>query len=235
MILYPAIDLLEGAAVQLVGGRPDDVRVRVDDVAGLAAGFSAAGFRALHVVDLDGALGRGTNRELIERLAAGPLPVQVGGGLRTTADVDAVLELGAARVLVGTRGLLDPDWLGALAERHPGRIVVAADTDGAQLLVRGWTEPAPIGLAELFAATADRPLAGYLVTDVAREGRMTGARVDLFSRLVSAAPHPVMAAGGIASVDDLRQLERAGVAGVVLGMSLYTGRLGASQLEEFLT
>lgn len=235
MILYPAIDLLGGEAVQLVGGKTDSVRVRVTDIAGLVKGFARDGFSALHVVDLNGALGSSENRAALRTIIReSVLPVQVGGGLRTTEAVDSLFDAGAARVLIGTRALIDGRWLSVIARRHPGRVVVAADTDGAHLLVRGWTATIPMSLEELFEATAPLPLAGFLVTDVPREGRLGGVRPDFYADLVRRAPHPIVAAGGITTVADLHALRTAGAEGCVLGMSLYTGRLTATDLKEFL-
>lgn len=235
MILYPAIDLLDGAAVQLEGGDVRSLRFRVTDVIGLARRFATEGFSRLHVVDLDGALGTGRNRDRLVELVSGPLPIQVGGGLRTTADVDALLDLGAERVIVGTRAVVEPDWLRRVARRHPGRVVLAADTDGRRVLVRGWTETAPLLLDDLLDRAATLPLAGVLVTDVPREGRLRGARHRFFRRLASRTAHPLLAAGGITTREDLAALRAGGVAGAVLGMSLYSGRLAAAALREYLS
>ncbi len=229
MIAWPAVDLKGGRAVQLVGGRPETERVSLPDPVTVARRWVGLGFRALHVIDLDAALGTGSNRGLIEEIvAAVDVPVQVGGGIRDDALLDAYLAAGAARVIAGTRAVRDRAWLRAAAERHPRRVVVAADARDGQVLVRGWTEGAGLELIGFVRALAALPLAGVLVTDVSREGRLAGADAALFGDVVAACAHPVLAAGGIATVEDLRRLAQAGVAGAVLGMSLYAGDIAAS-------
>ena len=229
MIAWPAVDLKGGRAVQLVGGRPETERVSLPDPVAVARHWVELGFRALHVIDLDAALGTGSNRSLIEDiLAAVDVPVQVGGGIRDDELLDAYVAVGAARVIAGTRAVHDRAWLRAAAERHPDRVVVAADTKAGQVLVRGWTEGAGLELTGFVRELAPFPLAAVLVTDVGREGRLAGADAALFGDVVAACAHPVLAAGGIASVDDLRRLADAGVAGAVLGMSIYAGDLTTS-------
>lgn len=229
MIAYPAIDLRGGRVVQLVGGRPEEERVSLPDPLEVAARWRDAGFRALHVVDLDAALGHGSNRAAVERLLAeSGLPAQVGGGIRDDATAAALLDAGAARVIVGTRAVTDRAWLEALAARHPGRVVVAADVRGDEVVVHGWTAGAGLGALEFLESLAPLPLAAILVTDVAREGRLAGVDADRFGALAAATRHPLQAAGGIASLDDLRALAARGVAGAVLGMSLYTGAVDAA-------
>jgi len=224
LIAWPAVDLKGGRVVQLVGGRPQDERVSLADPLAVARHWLELGFRGLHVIDLDAALGTGSNRESIEAiLAALDVPVQVGGGLRDDALVDGWLAAGAERVIVGTRAVCDREWLQRAALRHPHRVVVAADTRAGDVLVRGWTEGAGIDLLEFVASLAGLPLAGILVTDVSREGRLAGADAALFGKVVAATAHAVLAAGGIATLEDLRRLADAGVAGAVLGMSIYAG------------
>lgn len=235
MIAWPAVDLKGGRVVQLVGGRPGSERVSLPDPVAVAGQWVERGFRALHVVDLDAALGTGSNRGEIEAILAGvAVPVQVGGGIRDDALADAYLAAGAARVIAGTRAVRDRPWLAALAARHPLRVVVAADTRGGEVLVRGWTEGAGLALLPFLRELAPLPLAGILVTDVGREGRLTGVDAALFGDVVAAASHPILAAGGIACLEDLRLLAAAGVAGAVLGMSIYAGDLDApSVAREF--
>jgi phosphoribosylformimino-5-aminoimidazole carboxamide ribotide isomerase len=234
VIAYAAIDLRGGRVVQLVGGRPEDERVSLPDPAGIARQWIGHGFAALHVVDLDAALGEGTNTGAVADVirAAVDVPVQVGGGVRTTETAAALLDAGAARVVVGTRAIEDGAWLEALASRWPARVVVAADVRDGVVLVRGWTTAARLPLDRLLPRLAPLPLAGVLVTDVSREGRMSGVDVPLFRRLAAATPLPLLASGGIAGVQDLVALEQAGAAGAVLGMSLYTGALDAAAVAR---
>jgi phosphoribosylformimino-5-aminoimidazole carboxamide ribotide isomerase len=229
MIAYAAIDLRAGRVVQLVGGRPADERISLPDPAAVARAWIEAGFAALHVVDLDAALGTGSNDAAIDAVldAAGAVPVQVGGGVRTSGHADRLLERGAARVVVGTRAIEDAAWRAELAEGRPGRVIIAADVRGEAVMIRGWTAEADITAPALLESLAPLPLAGVLVTDVAREGRMSGVDGDRFTRLCEVSPHPLIASGGVGDAGDLAALARAGAAGVVLGMALYTGALDA--------
>jgi phosphoribosylformimino-5-aminoimidazole carboxamide ribotide isomerase len=237
VIAIPAVDLRAGRAVQLVGGRYDAERVSLPDPAAVARGWQDAGFTALHVVDLDAALGLGDNRGAIAAiLESVRVPVQVGGGVRDDDAAAALLGLGAARVVVGTRAVEDRPWLETLCARHPGRVIVAADVRDGIVVTRGWTAGADVDGEAFVASLEDLPLAAVLVTDVSREGRMVGADADRFAGLAAASRHPLQAAGGIGGVDDLVALERAGAAAVILGMALYTGTLEpATILREFAT
>lgn len=229
MIALPAVDLRGGRCVQLVGGRPEDEPISLPDPVEVARRWWSTGFRSLHVVDLDAALGDGDNRTLVRRIvSATAATVQVGGGLRDDPTVAAVLEAGAARAVVGTRAVEDRPWLEALARRHPGRIVVAADVRDGVVQRRGWRESAGLAVETFLTGLAELPLAGVLWTDVGREGRMEGFDREATAAVIEASPHPLQASGGIASLDDLEALEAMGAEGAVLGMALYTGTLEAA-------
>lgn len=234
MIVYAAIDLRGGRVVQLVGGELDDERVSLPDAAAVASGWVAAGFTALHVVDLDAALGLGSNASDVDAViaASGAAHVQVGGGIRTTERVRELLEAGAVTVVVGTRGVTDRVWLEEIATRWPDRVVLAADVRGDDVVVQGWKAAAGITIEALLGSIGDLPLAGVLVTDVAREGRMSGADIQRFRQFAEMSPHPILASGGIAGPADLEALSRAGVAGAVVGMALYTGALNAAAVTR---
>jgi len=226
VIASPAVDLREGRCVQLVGGRPEDERISLPDPLEAAKRWGARGFSRLHVVDLDAALGRGDNREVVRRILDGvEAEVQVGGGIRDAGAVDGLLDDGARRVVVGTRAVKDPEWLAERAGEHPGRVVLAADVRGERVVVRGWTEEAGYTVDELLERVGELPLAGILCTDVGREGRMEGVDRASVRGVLDAARHPVWISGGIRSMDDLSFLDDAGAAGAVLGMALYTGVL----------
>jgi phosphoribosyl isomerase A len=232
MRIFAAVDVRGGEAVQLVGGRPDAERIRIPDPAAVARQWLERGFRHIHVVDLDAALGQGDNAQAVAAIAAavrGQAMLQVGGGIRDDAAVAGALELGADRVVVGTRGVEDPDWLRAAAAAHPGRIVLAADVMGGVVLSRGWTEATGLDAVAVLQRLDALPLAAILVTDVDREGREEGGDAALFGRLVAATRHPLLAAGGIATARDLANLTAAGVAGAVLGMALYSGRIDPAE------
>lgn len=233
MIATPAVDLRGGRCVQLVGGRPEDERVSLPDPVAVARDWWERGFSALHIVDLDAALGQGDNRDVIAAVAsATPAETQVGGGVRDAGAIDAVLSLGAARAVVGTRAVDDPAWLTAAARRFPGRITVAADVRDGMVLRKGWTEGTGLALEDFLATLADFPLAGVLCTDVGREGRMEGIHRPSVARALVASPHPMWISGGVTTLDELEFLADAGAAGVVLGMALYTGTLDADAVAR---
>jgi phosphoribosylformimino-5-aminoimidazole carboxamide ribotide isomerase len=233
VIAIPAVDLRAGACVQLVGGAPDAERVRLPDPVGAARRWAELGFSRLHVVDLDAALGVGSNATLIDEiLDATPAVTQVGGGVRDDDHVAALLRAGATSVIVGTRAVEEPEWLGAIARRHVGRIVVAIDVRERHVVVRGWARTLPLDVSHAMRALDSLPLGGVLVTAVHREGQMRGPDADLIEDVVRASPVPVIAAGGVGTMSDLRRLADCGVAGTVIGMALYTGTLDASAVAD---
>ncbi len=232
MIAIPAVDLREGACVQLVGGAYDAERVRLADPVAAARRWREAGFRSLHVVDLDAATGRGDNRGAIAALLAEGGDLQVGGGVRDEDTLAGLLEAGASRVVVGTRALEDLPWLAEVSTRHPRRVVVAVDAREGRVATHGWTRTQPRDAVAALLELAVLPLAGVLVTAVEREGRMLGPDLDLAGRAVRAVPFPVHASGGIARPEDLRALRARGVHAAVLGMALYTGALDPRAIAE---
>jgi len=233
MRVIPAVDLRGGACVQLVGGDPAAERVRRADPLAEAVRWRALGYDVLHVVDLDAALGEGSNAALVAALAALPgLAVQAGGGLRDDSALDAVLAAGAARAVVGTRALADPAWLAAAAARHPGRLVVALDVRGREVVTHGWRAGSGRDVRDALDALAALPLAAVLVTAVHAEGRMAGPDVELVKEVVVRSPFPVQASGGVSGTADLTRLAAAGAAAAIVGMALYTGALsGRAQTE----
>ncbi|MBI4539354.1 MAG: 1-(5-phosphoribosyl)-5-((5-phosphoribosylamino)methylideneamino)imidazole-4-carboxamide isomerase [Gemmatimonadetes bacterium] len=233
MIAAPAVDIRGGRCVQLVGGDPAAERVNLPDPVAVARHWWDLGFRTLHVVDLDAALGSGDNRALVaEVLAATPATTQAGGGIRDDETAEHTLAVGATRIVVGTRAVDELEWLVRLATRHPGRVIVAADVRDRRVLRRGWTETSALDLATFLAALCDLPIAGILCTDVAREGRMGGIDLGAAEPIIAAAPAPVWISGGIRTLEELRALRAAGAAGAVLGMALYTGTLDARAVAE---
>ncbi len=233
MIAIPAVDLKGGRCVQLVGGRPEDERISLPDPVEVARGWWLLGFRSLHIVDLDAALGSGDNLATVETVAAATSAVtQVGGGVRDDARADELLASGADRVVVGTRAVTDSAWLEALALRHPGRVVVAADTRDSYVVTRGWTERTGLTIADFLERLAGLPLAGVLTTDTGREGRMQGMDRVAVARTLHWTTHPVMVSGGVTTEDDLAWLDEAGAYGAVLGMALYTGTLDAEHVAD---
>lgn len=233
MQVIPAIDLREGACVQLVGGDYAEERVRLADPLAVARGWADAGFGLLHVVDLDAATGRGSNDALIERLLAARIArIQLGGGIRDDDAIERAFARGAERVVLGTRAIEDPGWLAAAALRHPHRIVLAADVRAGAVVARGWAHSLGMTAEDAAAATASLPLAALLVTAVDREGRLAGPDVGLIRGVVARTATPVIASGGIARVRDLEALAAAGAAAAVVGMALYTGAIEPLTLPE---
>jgi phosphoribosylformimino-5-aminoimidazole carboxamide ribotide isomerase len=191
------------------------------------------GFADLHVVDLDAALSKGHNRELIQGIVnATGATVQVGGGVRDTEGVEKILALGVERVIVGTRAIDDPQWLEEAANEYPNRILVAADIRGGMVLRKGWTESSGIPLEELLGRLQPLSLAGILCTDVSREGRMEGIDLPAAEAIVQGTSHRVWISGGITTMAELRALDRAGAAGAVLGMAIYTGVISPEEVAE---
>lgn len=231
MIAIPAVDLRDGACVQLVGGSYRQERVRLDDPIEVARSWERHGFGRLHVVDLDAATGRGSNLDLVRSLIADvTVPVQVGGGVRSGALVEELLEIGATQVIVGTRAVEEIEWLAGVAGRHPGEIIVACDVRGRRVASRGWTRTLPLDVLDAVEELNELPLGGLLVTAVHLEGQMAGTDLPLMEDVVEASRVPVFAAGGVSSVQDLRALEYRGVAGAVIGMALYTGALDPTMI-----
>lgn len=236
MIVYPAIDLRGGRVVQLIGGRPERERVSLSDPMAVARRFAEQGFRALHVVDLDGALQEGGNAPVIRSIIGTvDIPVQVGGGVRSDETLRRWLAAGATRVIAGTRAIEDRAWLEGAARRFPGRLVVAADVRDETIVTHGWKRSSGLPLADFLVAVDALPLAALLVTDVRREGRLVGVDAALFGALASTSRAPIIAAGGIRSLQDLRALDAAGIAGAVVGTALYTGAIDPGAVtEEFI-
>jgi phosphoribosylformimino-5-aminoimidazole carboxamide ribotide isomerase len=233
MIAIPAVDLREGACVQLVGGEYTNERIRLVDPVAVARDWARYGFRRLHVVDLDAATGRGSNGDIVAELMRDTAAeLQVGGGVRSTEQVDDLLSSGARAVVVGTRALEDADWLVRLATTYPNEIIVAADVRDRRVVTRGWTRTLPREIVDVTEELSTLPLAGLLVTAVHREGRMQGADLFLMEDVVESASFPVYASGGIASSSDLRALADRGVSAAIVGMALYTGALDPWQTAE---
>jgi len=226
MIAIPAVDLRGGACVQLVGGSYAQEKVRLDNPLEVARSWEHHGFARLHVVDLDAATGQGSNLRLVRDLISeAGVPVQVGGGVRSSELVEELLEAGAMRVIVGTRAIEEPDWLAGLASRHPGEIIVAADVRERRVTTRGWAHTLPVDILDLVEELNAFPLGGLLVTAVHREGQLQGTDLPLMEDVAELSHVPVIASGGITTMQDLRALEHRGLAGVVIGMALYTGAL----------
>jgi phosphoribosylformimino-5-aminoimidazole carboxamide ribotide isomerase len=237
--LIPAIDVLGGRCVRLAQGRYDAATVYGDDPAAVAARFAAHPIRRLHVVDLDGArAGRPVNRDAVRSIvsAAAGVPVQLGGGLRDAAGVEAALATGIDRVVLGTAALRDPPLVRRLAARFPGRVAVGIDARAGRVAVEGWLETSDAEATDVARRFEDAGVAAIVYTDIARDGMLGGPDLEATARLAAAVAIPVIASGGVASLEDVRRaaaLASRGVAGVIVGRALYTGgvELGRA-LEE---
>ncbi|MBI1796547.1 MAG: 1-(5-phosphoribosyl)-5-((5-phosphoribosylamino)methylideneamino)imidazole-4-carboxamide isomerase [Candidatus Eisenbacteria bacterium] len=240
MIAIPAVDLRDGACVQLVGGSYADERVRIADPLAAARAWMDLGFTRLHVVDLDAATGAGSNGEAIAAILYEAdrrgVDVAVGGGVRDDEAIARLIAAGARHVVVGTRALIEPEWLARAAARFPDRLILAADVRGRKIATHGWAQTLDDDVVAVARRAATLPLAALLVTAVHREGRMEGPDLDLIRDVAAVSTAPVLASGGIASLDDLRALAGCGAAGAVIGMAFYTRALDpAAAREEFAT
>ncbi len=236
MQVIPAVDLRDGACVQLVGGSFAEERVRLDDPVDVARRWIEKGFRELHVVDLDAAADKGSNRSLVDEILTLPgAAFQVGGGIRDSSTIEDLLSAGAGRVVVGTQAAEEPGWLESICARFPGRIVLAADARNRSLVTRGWSKTHGRSVTDFICDFRTLDLAAVLVTAVHVEGKMAGPDVRLIEDMISAADGiPVQASGGIGSLSDLRALAEVGANAAITGMALYTGALDVTDiLEEF--
>jgi len=235
MDILPAIDLLDGRCVRLIQGRYDRVINYDNDPLEVAGRFACSGARWLHVIDLDGArAGEIRNLAAVRRIVAETgVQVQFGGGVRDEAAIDAALEAGARRVIVGTRALQDWDWFERVARepRHAGRIALGLDARVGKLAVAGWTRDTEKTALEVVRAVADWPLAGLVYTDIGRDGLLLGPNLNVIEMVARAATVPVFASGGVVDLEDVLALSRIAVQGVVIGRALYEGSL---KLEDAL-
>jgi phosphoribosylformimino-5-aminoimidazole carboxamide ribotide isomerase len=236
MQVIPAIDLRDGACVQLVGGSYADERLRIADPLAVAENWQELGFGRLHLVDLDAATGRGSNRETVRAIldARGPTQVQCGGGVRNLDAITELFDAGASEVVLGTRAIEDRPWLDDVVLRYPNRIIVAADTRGRQLVTRGWSETNELTIVDFVEELGSLPLAAILVTAVDKEGRMEGPDLVLMEEIILRSKAPLQASGGVRSIDDLHALDELGVSAAIVGMALYTGAMDTQTIiEEF--
>jgi phosphoribosylformimino-5-aminoimidazole carboxamide ribotide isomerase len=231
--LYPAIDLKDGACVRLLRGEMDAATVFNTDPADQAAAFAGMGFTHLHVVDLNGAFeGKPVNRDAVAGiLKATSAPVQLGGGIRTRAQIDAWLEAGISRVILGTVALRDPELVKTAARALPGRIVVGIDAKEGMVAVEGWAETSNMRATDLAKAFEGCGVAAIVATDIGRDGLKTGVNVPFTADLANAVTIPVIASGGVRSVEDIRLLRASGapIAGTILGRALYDGDIDAGE------
>jgi phosphoribosylformimino-5-aminoimidazole carboxamide ribotide isomerase len=227
VLILPAIDLRGGQCVRLRQGDYDQETVFGDDPAAMARRWVDQGATYLHLVDLDGARqGRPVNGESVCRIVrASGVPCQFGGGLRTEGHVAEALGWGLARVVLGTRALQDPGWCERLCRRFPGRVALGLDARQGRVATDGWQHVSDCSALELARRCAAWPLAAIVYTDIARDGMLKGPNVEATAELAAAVPVPVVASGGVTTLDDVARLARHGLAGCIIGRALYEGRL----------
>jgi phosphoribosylformimino-5-aminoimidazole carboxamide ribotide isomerase len=230
MILFPAIDLKDGRCVRLKRGAMEEATVFNDEPAAQAAIFEAQGFEWLHCVDLDGAFaGRSVNQAAIQSIRARiKLPIQLGGGIRDRAGIEAWLAAGISRVILGTAALRDPALVREAARAHPGKIAVGLDARDGRVAVEGWAETSELTALDLARRFEDAGVAAIIFTDIARDGMLKGVNVEATAALAAAIHIPVIASGGVAGIEDVESLIAArepNILGVVIGRALYDGRI----------
>ncbi|WP_334060674.1 1-(5-phosphoribosyl)-5-[(5-phosphoribosylamino)methylideneamino]imidazole-4-carboxamide isomerase [Limimaricola cinnabarinus] len=238
MILYPAIDLKDGQAVRLLRGEMDKATVFNDDPAAQARAFVEAGTEWLHLVDLNGAFaGEPVNGAAVEAiLAACPgVPAQLGGGIRDMKTIETWIEKGLARVILGTVAVENPDLVREAAKAFPGKVAVGLDAREGRVATRGWAEETDVMVTDLAKSFEDAGVAAIIYTDIARDGAMAGPNVTATEDLARAVSIPVIASGGVSSLDDLKALKSTGViAGAISGRALYDGAIDLGEALALL-
>ncbi len=240
MNLYPAIDIKDGYCVRLLRGDMNAATIFNNDPADQARAFAETGFKWLHLVDLNGAFeGRPVNADAVASiLEATDLPAQLGGGIRDMETVERWLDAGVRRVILGTAALADPDLVFAACKRHPGRIVVGIDARDGRVAVEGWAKTSTVKTLDLALKFEDSGVAAIVYTDINRDGAMSGVNLEATVDLAFALTTPVIASGGVSSINDLLELkanEDAGIEGVICGRALYDGRIEPAEALAILT
>ncbi len=230
MLVIPAIDLKNGQCVRLKQGQFDDVTVFGNDPVQIAKRWQAEGAEWLHVVDLDGAVGRSPkNFDVIRAIVKSVrIPVQVGGGIRNPETISKYLEIGVARVILGTIALANPRLVIDAANKYPDRIALGIDAKEGKVAMEGWTKLSSRSPLEIARSFSDYPISAIIYTDIHRDGMLSGVNVEGTKRLAEGIPIPVIASGGVATLDDIKSLlplESVGVIGVITGRAIYSGTL----------
>ena len=234
MYIIPAIDLRDGKCVRLIQGQYDRQINYHDDPVEQARQFSADGAQWLHIVDLDGAkLGRPVNTRTISAIAAlGQLKIEVGGGLRDEASIKQLLDLGVERAIIGTKAVSDFEWFSEMANKFTGKIVLGLDAKGSKVATHGWTQDSTKTVLEFATEAAKLPLAAIIYTDIAKDGMMSGPNFERTKALVEAVDVPVVASGGVNTVEDIKKLTEFSPEAAIIGRSLYEGTLKLTDAIE---
>ena len=239
MILFPAIDLKDGECVRLKLGDMNEATVYNTDPGAQALSFEEQGFKWLHVVDLNGAFaGESVNGSAVEAiLKATKNPVQLGGGIRTLADIEAWISKGLSRVILGTVAVRDPDLVKQACKEFPGKVAVGIDAKGGKVAVEGWAEASELGVIEMAKQFEGAGVSAIIYTDIDRDGILTGINWSSTIELANAVAIPVIASGGLASLDDIHRMTECDAAileGAITGRALYDGRIDAAQALNIL-
>ena len=231
VLIFPAIDLRDGKCVRLRQGDYAQETVFADDPTIMARRWVSQGAQWLHLVDLDGAkAGRPINGGSVQAIVqAAGVPCQVGGGLRNEADIATALAWGVARVIVGTKALKSPTWFRSVCERWPEQVVLGIDARDGQVATEGWLETSEIAALDLAQRCTGSPLAALIYTDIGRDGMLAGPNVEAMAAMAAAVTVPVIASGGVTTLDDIRQLAARGLAGCIVGRALYEGRIDLTE------
>jgi phosphoribosylformimino-5-aminoimidazole carboxamide ribotide isomerase len=230
MIIIPAVDIKNGKCVRLLQGRMDDETVYSDNPQAMASKWTRLGAQFIHVIDLDGAFAKipqnmGSIRKILQSVN---VPIQLGGGIRNEETVRIYLEMGVKRVIIGTGAIKKPEFVKKVCKTYPGQIVVGIDARNGKVAIDGWTQTTRIEAMELAKEFEDCGVAAINFTDIHRDGMQTGPNLDAILRLAEAVSIPVVASGGVSSIEDIKNLlplETAGVTGVIIGKALYSGKL----------
>jgi len=234
MYIIPAIDLIDGQCVRLIQGQYDRRINYESNPVKQAEAFIADGAKWLHVVDLEGAkAGKPVNTESISAIAKlGKLKIEVGGGLRDESSIQQLFDIGVDRAIIGTKAVSDFEWFGRMAERFSGKIVLGLDSRGSRVSTEGWTQDSPESLIEFAVKAAKLPLAAIIYTDITKDGMMTGPNFERTRALVEAVQLPVIASGGVSSIEDVKKVAELGAAAAIIGRSLYEGTLKLTDAIE---
>ncbi len=234
MYVIPAIDLMKGKCVRLIQGEYHRQITYEDDPVKQARRFVDAGAEWVHVIDLEGArVGKPVNTDAAKAIAEQTsLAVQIGGGIRDETSIKQMLDIGARRIIVGTRAISDFDWFSRVTREFSGRIALALDARGSKVATHAWTQQSHQSLLEFAGRAAELPLAAIIYTDISKDGMLSGPNFERTKSLVEAVEVPVIASGGIKDIDDIKRLAGLGVEAVVVGRSLYEGTLDLSEAIE---
>ncbi len=237
MIVIPAVDIKNGKCVRLLQGRIDDDTVYSDDPGDMAAKWERLGAQLLHVIDLDGAFSQSPQnvnsiRKIVQSVK---VPIQLGGGIRNQKTVDMYLEMGIKRVIIGTEAIKNPAFVKRICKAYPGQIIVGIDARNGKVAVDGWTQTTRIEAIDLARTLEDFGVAAINFTDIQRDGMQVGPNLEATQLLAEAISIPIVASGGVSSIQDIKDLlplEKLGVVGVIVGKALYSGALDLTAALE---